>query len=1015
MTKHDGEKLCFQCMCALETPGSICPRCHYDNTRRRNETGFLQECVLKEQYLVGRALGRGGFGVTYAGYDLNLRRRVAIKEYFPIMLTTRDSVTTRVVPFGDSREQFGHGMQRALDEGRLVVSMGNLPNVVNVYNAFQENGTVYIVMEYIDGVTLAQVVRSRGKLGWKHALELLRPIMSALEAIHAKGVIHRDVSPENIMLNEDTNETVLLDFGAARSYLDANGGMTQNLRPGFTPIEQYSASEKQDERVDEYSLCATFYYLITGVYPDSADKRAYLEEHLSTPRELGAEIPEKVENVLLKGMAIKAEDRYHSIPELRRALANASGEGAQGTSTPTPHRKNKSGAALAVVALIAALAVALVLAGKNGWIDLPFFPTPSPVPTTPEPTTEPTPEPTSGPLIVLYQDDINVRTAIYRLHSLGYLDSMDHENFDVDCWYAYLQFCQQNGIDPTDGVSEEGFELLSRGNPVPAPTATPSPSPTPTPTPTSSPSPTPTSTPTSSPSPTPTSTPTAVPVGWRTMRSDHPEEVTWKNKDEDWPVLGSEYLRSNIYSVRFADTLEGKPHDAWDVSENGDGSVWAWVISVEGKLNLIIAADGCVKLNADASYLFNRYTQLKSIDFSGVDTSSVSNMENMFRYCESLTKLDLSCLDTSNVTTMSRMFSDCRALTKLDLSCLDTSNVTNMSRMIYDCRALTELDLSNLNTVNVTNMSGLFSFCTNLESLDISSFNTANVTDMSSMFYYCKKLTDLDLSTFDTSAVNDMSQMFGECSSLTALDLSSFNTSAVNDMSKMFYFDSMTSKPIMTSLDLSMFDTSNVTNMSWMFYCFSSLTELDVSSFDTSNVTNMDSMFAWCESLKSLNLSSFNTSSVTDMSWMFAYCESLTKLNLSSFSTNNVTNMQHMFAYCESLTSLDLTSFDTSNVTDMQQMFYYCSSLAELDLSSFDTSQVTDMRWMFFNCKSLTELDLSSFDTSKVTDMSGMFFFCENLSKVIVSKKFIMDSVTAYEDMFSHCKLQSVKDFIVKR
>ena len=250
-------------------------------------------------------------------------------------------------------------------------------------------------------------------------------------------------------------------------------------------------------------------------------------------------------------------------------------------------------------------------------------------------------------------------------------------------------------------------------------------------------------------------------------------------------------------------------------------------------------------------------------------------------------KLDLSSFNTSSVTNMGNMFSVCSSLTTLNLSGFNTSSVTNMGNMFFECSSLTSLYLSNFNTSSVTDMSDMFSSCSSLTSLDLSSFNTSKVTNMYEMFKYCSSLTNLDLNGFNTSQVANMGYMFISCSSLTSLDLGSFNTSKETDMS--FMFKNCSS---LTSLDLSNFNTSNVTDMSFMFENCSSLTSLNLSSFDTSNVTNMNGMFYGCSSLTSLNLSSFNTSKVTNMSFMFNDCQKLqTQINIMNAGINTYSCM----------------------------------------------------------------------------------------------------------------------------
>lgn len=315
--------------------------------------------------------------------------------------------------------------------------------------------------------------------------------------------------------------------------------------------------------------------------------------------------------------------------------------------------------------------------------------------------------------------------------------------------------------------------------------------------------------------------------------------------------------------------------------------------------------------------MFQGWTSLRHIDFTGVNTSAVYGMSCLFRNCSSLDSIDLSDFDTSNVTDMSGMFEGC-AVKSLDLSNFNTSKVENMSTMFSSMPNIETLDLSNFDTSNVKSTNWMFSFSQKLKSVDLSSFNTRTLTQTACMFYGCNGLETLDLSSFDTSKVEDMQFMFASCSSLTELNLSSFNT-------------------------------SNVTNMSAMFVGCYSLPEIPIQSFDTSHVTDMEEMFGAIGNAK-IDLSNFDTSSAKDMSYMF-------RDNSSK--------------------ELDLSGLNTSNVENMRGMFSNCSALESLNLSAFNTSKVQLMSNMFFGCKALKSLDLSSFDMLNVNGISGM---CEDLA-----------------------------------
>ncbi len=396
-------------------------------------------------------------------------------------------------------------------------------------------------------------------------------------------------------------------------------------------------------------------------------------------------------------------------------------------------------------------------------------------------------------------------------------------------------------------------------------------------------------------------------------------------------------------------------------------------------------------------YECTNLTEIKGIEY--LNTSEVTDMNQMFTNCESIESLNLSSFNTAKVNDMYFMFAYCKALKSLDLSRFNTEKVSDMSSMFYYCSAIESLDLSRFNTEKVSDMNSMFYYCSAIEVLDLSSFNTAAVSNMSRMFYNCSSLKSLDLSSFNTSEVTNMSEMFYCCSSLKSLDLSSFNTSEVTLMQRMFY-----GCHALESLDLGNFNTENVQNMNSMFqYCYA-LESLDLSSFNTSAVENMSSMFESCESLESLNLSSFNTEKVTNMYSMFTNCSALKSLDLSSFNTELVMNLVEMFSNCKALKSLDLSSFNTARVKDMKNMFYGCESIESLDLSSFNTAAVTDMDYMFANCKALKSLDLSSFNTEKVQNMSSMFQYCYALESLDLSS-FNTALVTDMSSMFFHCSV----------
>ena len=309
----------YCCRCMQPLDGNACPRCGPNGVPYRVPRHHLHPgTLLSNRYLVNRALGEGGFGITYIGSDTNLELTVAIKEYYPGGLADRDrTVSHRVVPkAGKEGETFRKGLESFMQEARILAKLVGEPGIVGVRDYFEANGTAYIVMEYLRGETLKAYTSRRGKLSFSRACKLLAPVINSMERVHAKGLIHRDISPDNIMLLGD-GRVKLLDFGAARHVIqDSDRGLPVVLKPGYAPEEQYRAGSNQGPWTDVYALCAVIYRCVTGKEPIESITRVYCDE-LKKPSELGIAITPEQEAVLLRGMAVQASHRIPSMTELR--------------------------------------------------------------------------------------------------------------------------------------------------------------------------------------------------------------------------------------------------------------------------------------------------------------------------------------------------------------------------------------------------------------------------------------------------------------------------------------------------------------------------------------------------------------------------------------------------------------------------------------------------------------------------------------------------------------------------
>ena len=278
-------------------------------------------CLRKGTRLIGRytiegVLGQGGFGITYLGMDELHKKKVAIKEFFPQGIVTRnieyeDTVTVTLV---GEKENYDKGKERFLKEAQTMAMFSKDKGIVKALDFFEINNTAYIVMEYLEGVTLKQYLVENKRIDAEDLVELLVPLIESLDEIHSQGLIHRDISPDNIMVLPD-GRIKLMDFGAARDYTEfGEKSLSIVLKPGYAPPEQYQTHGVQGPWTDIYALCATMYKCITGENPPDAIDRV-IDDHLKKISEFGIVIPPQEEAAIIKGMSVSAKDRYQDIKD----------------------------------------------------------------------------------------------------------------------------------------------------------------------------------------------------------------------------------------------------------------------------------------------------------------------------------------------------------------------------------------------------------------------------------------------------------------------------------------------------------------------------------------------------------------------------------------------------------------------------------------------------------------------------------------------------------------------------
>ena len=617
---------CLGCM--EEIQGYPCPYCGFDPQKTPASNYVLPSgTVLAGHYVVGRVLGQGGFGITYIGYDLNLERKVAIKEYFPSGQVSRFSTmgTSLVWRDGEQAEALQvSGMDSFLREARKMAKMEDIPEVVRVRESFRENNTAYIVMDYIEGKTLLSVLKEKGPMSWEQAKDIFLPAISAMEQVHREGLVHRDLSPDNLMLT--AKGVRILDLGAAKDLSSGNGASSaQVAKSGFSPFEQYTQRGASGPWSDVYAMAATIYYTLTGVIPPNANDRVE-EDTLDWKLLTKKNVPANVISALQKAMNITAKGRTQSMAEFLNQLQSP--VSAKKEFTKNLLEQVASGNKNRRPILIGAVALVLVLSGI-----------------------------VLGLGVGKQEDESSAAARNERSQSIPSREIVALETLPAETGETHPISASPVSTDPADVVAKvnvmvqpedlyglnttEAFWGQSRYKRSDVKTMT-----------------------------------------FRDSLRGAPADAEDVSQAHDRGVLiwmeGSAlYIAADGIISPNADAswMFGYFTELTDIDFGG-------CFDTSGVTNMRDMFTNCTSMTEldlscfDTSNVTNMYIMfykcynLKRVNVFGFDTSRVTNMNGMFEECKSLEELDLSGFDSSNVTDMEDMFSGCAKLT--DFKCSDS-------------------------------------------------------------------------------------------------------------------------------------------------------------------------------------------------------------------------------------------------------------------------------------------------------------------------------------------------------
>lgn len=318
-------KRCMNCMKIYKNSLDVCPYCGYKENTLAKEAHHLQPgTLLADRYTIGTVLGVGGFGITYRAWDRRLEQIVTVKEYYPTEIVNRIPGQDEVIIYtGERLNEFQKGKESFLSEARIMTRFSTYPSIIKEFDFFEANNTAYIVMEYLEGESLKQKIDRDKKISVEEALPLILSILSDIEKVHAAGIIHCNIAPDNIYLTS-YGGVRLIDFSLTKTTtsIKNNESLSVIIKSGYSAEEQYRSKGNIGPWTDVYALAATFYKVITSITPPEAIERSY-KDTIKLPSELNVEITKNIELSIMNALNVKIDDRTQSATEFKKELLSS--------------------------------------------------------------------------------------------------------------------------------------------------------------------------------------------------------------------------------------------------------------------------------------------------------------------------------------------------------------------------------------------------------------------------------------------------------------------------------------------------------------------------------------------------------------------------------------------------------------------------------------------------------------------------------------------------------------------